>query len=351
MAQRSARVKILNRSDVQFVVSSTALAHGEWSSGSQPSNGLLLLETDSLVFQTESAGIATGTEGTIVLSTTNLGSTPRLLQFDWNIPFAGSREYQVRTVPPGLDAWFDETVPGNNAEVSVTISASKELQTTFRPSAHGWHFSNNNWQPVPNAEISIFPGISIPIGNASNGMCGGMTYSAIDYYLDGRPIPARTDVPRDLSDPDFTYIAQRLWDSFHLNEVVFGSSALKTYGDYMAYGPADRARVTIKEALPVIRADIALGIPSALGLIGAHAEGLGPMIANLGKNHQVCAYSYKRDGNIVRLGIYDCNLPDNNSIEISINADEMSFPSINHNTSMSQLLMFFQTGYTRKRPP
>ena len=342
MASRSTRITIKNHSDMQFVLSGdgTALAHGEWSSGGQPEAGATLLEGMDLVIQSESAGFATGTEGSVLLTTTP-GVTP--LEFYWQNPYVGSNEYLLRQVPPGLDASYTGG-DGDNAEVVVTITATMAVQTSFRPSTHGWHFSNSSWPSVPNTEISLGP-ITIPIGDASNGMCGGMVYSAIDYFLASLPIPPLTSSPPSLDDPFFAYISTRLYDSFHL---PFGPTS--TYIPYMSvsFQPAQRAAVTIKDAIPKIRADIASGQPAALGLIGVVSDNV---IADLGKHHQVLAYSYQRNGPTITLGIYDPNRPDADDLQIVLNAENLGTVDLSHNTSMSNIYMFFHTGYTAIAPP
>ena len=342
MASRSTRITIKNHSDMQFVVSGdgTTLVHGEWSSGGQPEGGSTLLEGMDLVIQSESAGIATGTEGSVLLSTTP-GVIP--FEFYWQNPYVGSNEYLLRQVPPGLDASYTGG-DGDNAEIVVTITATMRVETLFRPSTHGWHFSNSSWPSVPNTAITLGP-ITIPIGDASNGMCGGMVYAAIDYALADLPIPPLTSNPPALGDPFFDYISTRLYDSFHL---PFGP--MNTYIPYMSvsFQPAQRAAVTIKDAIPKIRADIASGRPSALGLIGAVSDNV---IADLGKHHQVLAYSYQRDGRNVTLGIYDPNRPDEDNLTIEIDAGNLGAVDLSHNTSMSRIYMFFHTGYTPSVPP
>jgi hypothetical protein len=343
MASRSTRITIKNRSDMQFVVSGegTSLVHGVWSDGGRPEPGSTLLETMDLVIESESDGFATGTEGSVLLTTTLPGGRP--FEFYWDNPFAGSNEYLLKQVPSGLDASYSGG-EGDNTEVEVTIAPTMMVQTSFRPSTNGWHFSNSSWPSVPNTSINL--GLfSIPIGDASNGMCGGMVYSAIDYAINNLPIPPLTSAPAALGDPFFDFISTRLYDSFHL---PFGPA--NTYIRYMSVGfpPAQRAEVTIKDAIPKIRGDIAAGQPSAMGLIGVISDNV---IADLGKHHQVLAYSYQRSGPSVTLGIYDPNRPDRDDLTIVIDAENLGAVNLSHNTSMRDIVMFFHTGYAAAVPP
>jgi hypothetical protein len=343
MAARSTRITIRNRSDMQFIVSGvgTGLEGGVWSDGGRPEAGTLLLETMDLTIQSESSGFATGTTGTIVMTTTIPGIGP--FEFSWDNPFVGGNEYFIKQTPGGLDAFY-EGGEGDDAVVVVTIRPTAEVRTLFRPSVSGWKFSNTTWPSVPNTEINL--GLfSIPIGDASNGMCGGMVYSAVDYFLSGQAIPPLTTNPPALGDPYFNYISSRLYDSFHLP-----GGPLSTYITYMAtgYPPASRAMVTLKEAIPRIRGDIAAGWPSPIGLIGVISDSI---IADLGKHHQVLAWSYRRDGQWITLGIYDPNRPGRDDLQITIDGSSLGPVSLIHNTSMGDIFMLFHTGYTFNTPP
>ena len=86
----------------------------------------------------------------------------------------------------------------------------------FLPSMNGLHFANS-WPDEPDITIpmpSPFPPITI--GQASNGLCGGMVYSVLDLFNAGQVPPATTQNPADRS-PAFNYIVQRLLDSDILN--------------------------------------------------------------------------------------------------------------------------------------
>ncbi|MCI0635653.1 MAG: hypothetical protein L0206_17315 [Actinobacteria bacterium] len=50
----------------------------------------------------------------------------------------------------------------------------------FLPSTSGFRFANA-FSNVPVRRIGIPSVISVPIGDASNGLCGGMAFAARDY--------------------------------------------------------------------------------------------------------------------------------------------------------------------------
>ena len=58
----------------------------------------------------------------------------------------------------------------------------------FLPSTSGFRFANS-FPHVPVRRIGIPGVVSLPIGDASNGLCGGMTFAARDYFESGRPLP------------------------------------------------------------------------------------------------------------------------------------------------------------------
>ena len=63
----------------------------------------------------------------------------------------------------------------------------------FLPSTHGLQF-DNSFPDEPAVKIDL--GITtLPIGNAANGLCGGMVFAALDYWTQGSPPPAETTPP------------------------------------------------------------------------------------------------------------------------------------------------------------
>src|SRR6059036_1583512 len=81
----------------------------------------------------------------------------------------------------------------------------------FAPSTSGFRFPNL-FPHVPVRQIGIPGVVSVPIGDASNGLCGGMVFAARDYFEAGRTPPADTTPPGD--GPLFDYLVDRLFDIF-----------------------------------------------------------------------------------------------------------------------------------------
>src|SRR6516164_2952590 len=63
----------------------------------------------------------------------------------------------------------------------------------FLPSRNGLHFPNS-WPSEPNYTLSLL-GQKVTLGNASNGLCGGMAYTVADLYLKRRLPPPDTVNP------------------------------------------------------------------------------------------------------------------------------------------------------------
>jgi hypothetical protein len=61
----------------------------------------------------------------------------------------------------------------------------------FRPSTRGLHFPNA-FPHVPNLEIDLPGGTTVPIGDAANGLCGGMAWTVRDLFEADLAPPAMT---------------------------------------------------------------------------------------------------------------------------------------------------------------
>ena len=173
----------------------------------------------------------------------------------------------------------------------------------FLPSTSGFRFPNV-FPHVPLRQIGIPGVITVPIGDASNGLCGGMTFAVRDYFEAGRTPPADSEPPS--KGPLFDYLVERLFVSFDLPSgparyLQLMSPALSD-GDSLltriGLAPHGRAWRMITQEWPQIRRDIDEGTPSPLGLV--RVKSIDPL--DLGDNHQVLAYGYERAGPFSRSG-------------------------------------------------
>jgi hypothetical protein len=212
----------------------------------------------------------------------------------------------------------------------------------FLPSTYALHFPND-FPPAPIFRFSL-GAVRIPVGNAANGLCGGMVFAARDLFESGTEAPPDTSPP-GRGTPLFRYLVRRLFSSFDLPLGPLRYwfwMALPTGDGGAARGLTGR---TILREWPKVKADIDRGELSALGLI--RTRSLNPL--SLGLNHQVLAYGYEQDdqAGTVRVSVYDPNHPDQDSFVLAV---RLTGPQrgVNYVTGELPVRGFFRTRY---RPP
>ena len=218
----------------------------------------------------------------------------------------------------------------------------------FLPSTSGLHFANA-FPKVPVRKIGI-PGIvSVPIGDASNGLCGGMVFAARDYFEQGRPPPSNTTPPS--RGKLFDYIVTRLFDSFDL---PFGPGRYlglmnpmlpddESVWSRIGLAPHGRAWRMVHQEWPKVRADIEAGHPSPLGLV--RIKSADPF--QLKRNHQVLAYGYEHIGSLLTLRVYDPNRPGDDDVAIGLDLEHTTVPI----AATPPVFAFFRVTYAAAAPP
>ena len=189
-----------------------------------------------------------------------------------------------------------------------TTTSGTVLAGGFDPKRHGFRFVNNFPTGVALKRLRTPVG-ALPIGDASNGLCGGMVYAARDYFESGTAAPS--DLTAPASGPLFDYLVDRLFTSFDLPTGVLRYLKLmsptlpdhETRFSRLGLLPHGRAYAMIRQEWPLIRADIDAGHPSPLGLVTIKSHYPG----DLGENHQVLCYGYRLDGDRLELLVYDPN--------------------------------------------
>ena len=196
--------------------------------------------------------------------------------------------------------------------------------------------------------------ISLPIGDASNGLCGGMAFAVRDYFEASRPPPSDTTPPAE--GPLFDYVVQRLLDSFHLpygpaRYLELMNTALpdgETWLTRIGAMPHGRAWRTLRVEWPKVRATIDQGYPAPLGLV--RIKSLNPF--DLKHNHQVLAYGYDLTGESLVLRIYDPNFPDRDDVTLTVRPTDPSQPvAITALPPTPPVHAFFAVGYRPAQPP
>ncbi len=188
----------------------------------------------------------------------------------------------------------------------------------FLPSTSAFAFPNSFPPGIPVVTITIPPLPPIAIGDASNGICGGMVYAAMDFFLSQPRLlpPTSTSLPSGGS-PFMNYLLARLVDGFAL---PFGpASNAKRYVDFMSTLDHDTwvsrgaPSVIVGHEWPQIKADIDAGRLCPIGLVGGvwvWPTNIAAIVSMLGHCHCVLAYGYDLDAaNNLTLHVYDPNDP------------------------------------------
>ena len=202
--------------------------------------------------------------------------------------------------------------------------------TDFTAKRHGFHFPNDFVNPVMN-----IPGFGTI---TTEGLCGGMTFSSLDYYHATTPIPThvKTDFPGGSTVPPpgsrfYKQIFDRQLDTFNpLNNpdiVKFITMPI----------PVGRSafEVSMQDEWPRITAKLDAGEPSPLGLLADSA--------NPTQGHQVVATGYTDSPQSIQ--IYDSNHPDRT---VTLTPD--SATSLVRASTGENWIGFFLETYTQASP-
>jgi len=180
----------------------------------------------------------------------------------------------------------------------------------FLPSTRGLRFANR-FPPGPTVRLGPLDSRWLGIGDASAGLCGGMSWFVRERFEAGLPTPPDLEPPangsllfralvrRQVLSLDWLRLPVRIW--------------------LMAAMGAERARrTTLDREWPRIRADIDAGRPAMIALV-RQAEA-NPFALTM--NHQVLGYGYLADTDVVRIRIYDPNWPGRDDVEIELAAGD-----------------------------
>lgn len=205
------------------------------------------------------------------------------------------------------------------------------------PGMGGFHFPNR-FPAVPAWTLTI-PAIGeIGMGNAANGLCGGMVFAARDFFEFG-VAPRRADLPPSGGSPLFRYIVDQLLASFDL---PLGPAR---YYEWIGLSSPAIAGAT-RAAWPAVRAQLDDGRPAPLALVRAASSD--PRA--LGRNHQVLAYGYRLEETIgaLTLDLYDPNHPDT-AVTLTCNLGQALPLNLTYSTS-EPTRGFFLTPYSPADP-
>jgi hypothetical protein len=178
----------------------------------------------------------------------------------------------------------------------------------FSPSVHGLRFANR-FPPGPTLRFGVLDPRLVGIGDASAGLCGGMSWLVRERFEAGLPIPPDTTPPSNGS-PLFRSIVRR-----QVMSLDWLRGPMKFW--WMGLRGRDRAlRQTLEVQWPRIRREIDAGRLALVGLV--RNQGWSPW--QLTDSHQVLAYGYSVDeeSGAVTLRLYDSNWPGRDDITITM---------------------------------
>jgi hypothetical protein len=211
----------------------------------------------------------------------------------------------------------------------------------FLPSVQGFHFSNA-WPSGPTVRFGPIDPRWIGIGDAADGLCGGMVYTVGDLFAAGIAMPADREPPANGS-PRFRSIVRRQVESLAYLSVPVRFWLRSALGGSIG---GDRARATLDREWPKAKALLDAGRVAMIGLI--RVASANPW--TLTRNHQVMAWGYAEDGRGVTLRLYDPNWPDRDDVTVTIHLDPALRPTGLTQSTGEPLLGWFVLPYSPADP-
>ena len=222
----------------------------------------------------------------------------------------------------------------------------------FLPSLYGLRFPNA-FPPTPVLRV---PGTGIGVGNAADGLCGGMTFMARDLFEHHLAPPPDVTPPPD--GPLFRYLVNRAITSFDLPAGPAKYELWMGLPDHSSFfGAPGVVWRTLAREWPAVRADLDRGVPCPLGLI--RTRSWNPM--DLGRNHQVLAYGYDLragpdggDAGAARaldVLVYDPNWPGRDDVAIRVVlTDPLEASTVAYMDGDAPVRGFFRSAYRSADP-
>jgi hypothetical protein len=222
-------------------------------------------------------------------------------------------------------------------------SAINPGRLPFAPSVNGFAFANR-WPHVPPLRFRVggpVP-VELAIGDAANGLCGGMAFAAVDLWLAGLAPGDATEPPEE-GTPAFRYLARRQLDSFELG---LGPARFYLLGAPWR-STASRTAEVLRRELPRVRAGLAAGQPVPIGLV--HAVSANP--ATLIQDHQVVVVGVESGSSpgSLSLRIYDPNQPGDDTVRLTIGQSADDALALSYSGG-PPVVAFFRQGYRPRDP-
>ena len=202
-----------------------------------------------------------------------------------------------------------------------------KINTKFTPLTHGYLFPNR-------FEFKGFTKfVKVIKSNFIYGMCGGMVFSALDYYFDQKNIPFYGAV-NDLSLSYTKYLWKRQSESTSFSilfKIIYFGSLLKRKA----------IQKTIQNELPQIIARLNIALPAPIIIVRSS------IFQNPTHNHQVLVTGFEDNPSQLELILYDPNHP---GIEPRLVVSHDHVISITQSTG-EPVRGFFLNHYSYKKVP
>jgi murein DD-endopeptidase MepM/ murein hydrolase activator NlpD/uncharacterized protein YraI len=212
------------------------------------------------------------------------------------------------------------------------------INTNFSQYQHGFHFVNSFEIGIPVKFQIPFAG-AVDLSKVVFGLCGGMCFTALDYFKLGQ-IPPQDKVVKEIDRKLFIYLCERQLDSLKI------PTLLKVF-EWMLIEDQTVASRLSRIEIPKLRRMLDKGEPAVLALI--RVKGLDDPT----QNHQVLATGYEFDpaAKKYKIMLYDPNHPgEEPHLSVTLSSSKSAL-EISQSTG-EPLRGFFIIPYSaRKTPP
>jgi hypothetical protein len=226
----------------------------------------------------------------------------------------------------------------------------------FLPSTNGLVYPNA-WPNNPIRQFRLGNVATLNIGDAANGLCGGMSFTVADLFRAGLR-PGDHPMP-PAGSPRYQYIVDRQIASFDDGRLPLRFFTLMSTARTEREGWLEQALglvgvdrhsrtwTMLQVEWPKVRALLDAGTLAMIGLV--RIVSLDPQ--QLGKNHQVIAYGYDLDGPRVTLRILDPNWPRDDAVTLAFDtSDPKGVVAPSWSRSDTPPVCFFTAPYEPRDP-
>ena len=192
------------------------------------------------------------------------------------------------------------------------------VRTTFTVANNGFKFVNSF--VLDFSTLIKLPLLKeIDVQSIIYGLCGGMSFAALDYYYARRPVPEYTD-GNALPKPFLNYLWERQLESL-------GLTVIPRLIDWMLQSDQELALRIARYEIPKIRRQLDQGRPVVLCLVRARG------VSDLTVNHQVLSTGYDYNEGTRQFTLFLCD-PNYVGEETRIGLN-LAFPSRSVNLTQS----------------